>query len=375
MSPAAAPPGAGVVGGYVNGLGVARAFARHGVPAAVVTTKPFDIAHRSRAAAERERADDLHERPDTLVEVLERRARDWRGRWAVPTNAEALGALVAHRERRDGASRLALPAGDAAAYLLDKRLMHGAARSAGLPVPALDPPGFPVVVKPLVAYGFMARFGTKVGVARDAGELADWRRRLAGLDHVVLDLVPGADSEIVCHAAWIDAAGAPRAGVTVRKVRQSPPGFGDARLAELAPFDARLHEATVELARRIGLTGLAVAEFKRDARDGVLRFLEVNGRSVVYNRALRRAGFDIAGLALGERPRPTGWRGTWAHLHPDVLYSVRDRIGRAAFMAPYRRPWLEAVWSPRDPVPFLAQWARPPRRGTSPAGAPAARGG
>ena len=63
-----------------------------------------------------------------------------------------------------------------------------------------------------------------------------------------------------------------------------------------------------------------------------------------------------------ERQRPNGWGGAWIHLHPDLLHSALSRrTGRMSwrdFRAPYRRPWIEAVWSARDPVPFAAQWSR-----------------
>ena len=88
---------------------------------------------------------------------------------------------------------------------------------------------------------------------------------------------------------------------------------------------------------------------------------------------MRRAGLDLAALAwadhAGERPgavRARGWRGTWIHLHPDLLHAVASTARGAArlrdFIAPYRGRWIEAVWSARDPLPFLAQWAAPAER-------------
>jgi predicted ATP-grasp superfamily ATP-dependent carboligase len=374
-------PGAVVIGGYVNALGLVRALGERGLRVAVVRTKPFDVAHRSRWCGAHEAALDLHERSGALAEVLlERRARDWRGWTLIPACDEGIAAVAEHRERLDSGYRVVAPHPDAARYLLDKSLMWEAARAAGLDVPARYGAGeaarFPAVVKPLASYRFAARFGTKVGVARDPRELERWFARMDGIPGAAFEVVPGGDDAIVCSAVFLDERSRPLASCTLRKLRQGPPGFGDARVARIVDDDPRLREATVEVARRIGLRGVAVAEFKRDARDGRLRFIEINGRSVVYNAALRRAGFDIAGLSLGERPAgASGWRGTWAHLHPDVLYSLRERLGRARFMAPYRGPWMEAVWSRRDPVPFVAQWARPPRRGTSPLAARAPRGG
>ncbi|HEX8207102.1 MAG TPA: hypothetical protein VF587_13660, partial [Solirubrobacteraceae bacterium] len=336
-------PGAVLVGGYVNALGLVRSLAARGVPVAVVTTKPFDVAHRSRFVDGCEAARDLHERSEALVEALEPRASTWRGRVLVPTNDEAVAALAAHHDRLGSDYRLASPSPDAARVLLDKRLMMEAAREVGIDVPRIydGEVEFPAMVKPLVASRLMAREGVKAIAVRDAGELAAARARLGDLPHIVTELVAGPDSEIVCHAVHLDERGDPVASATVRKLRQGPPGLGDARVAELVPHDAALHEATVALARRIGLTGLAVAEFKRG------RFIEVNGRSVVYNALLRRGGLDVAALAIGERgSRAAAGRSTWVHLHPDVGYSLRDRIGVREFVAPYRRPpVIEAVWS------------------------------
>ncbi len=119
---------------------------------------------------------------------------------------------------------------------------------------------------------------------------------------------------------------------------------------------------------------MAVAEFKLDPRDGRFRFMEVNGRSVIYNGLLRRAGLDLAGLAWSDQvcgqpepARPNGWPGVWIHLHADVLYSLLyrryDRVAFADFLAPYRRPKIDAVWSATDPFPFITQWSRTARTG------------
>lgn len=384
-----ASPGAVVIGGYVNGLGLVRALAARNVPTAVVTTKPFDIAHRSRWTSAHYPLPGLEERPELLLELLERRARDWPG-WALfPTNDEAVAALAQYHDRLSSLYRVVSPPWEVARYLLDKGLMLDAARSVGAEVPhcygpatqatAADPDlRFPVVVKPLVGYRFAARFGTKLFVADDREELGRCIARLtdAGIPGQLLDLVPGADDRIYSYCTYMDASGEPAGGVLVRKLRQSPPLFGVARVAEIAGSVPSLREATIEILRRIGVRGMAVAEFKLDPRDGSLRFIEVNGRSVVYNGLLRRAGLDLAGLAWSEhvsgrpgRARANGWPGVWINLHADFLYSTlyrrHDRVDLGDFLAPYARPKIEAVWSARDPLPFLAQWSRTAREGAS----------
>ena len=121
-------PGAVVIGGYVNGLGIVRALASRGVRSVVITTKPYDIAHRSRWVVGSRAVQDLEERADGLVEVLDREASSWAGWALVPTNDEALAALREHGERLSSNYRIVAPSPDAIRYLLDKRLMMEAAR-------------------------------------------------------------------------------------------------------------------------------------------------------------------------------------------------------------------------------------------------------
>ena len=371
--------GAVVVGGFVNALGLVRSLADRGIDVAVVGTRPFDVAQHSRHVSSHDVVCRLEQDPERLVELLERRARDWAGRAVFPTSDEAMAGLAMNHERLRPHYRLVVPPLDVVGVLLDKQRMLDAAVDVGADVPichgqataatAAQDLHYPVVVKPLAAPQFAVRFGTKLFVARCRSELSDHVARMAaaGIPGHVLDLIPGADSEIFAHCTYLDGAGEPADGVTVRKLRQSPPGFGVARIAEVVRTPPGLHEASVAILRRIGLRGMASVEFKRDARDGSMRFMEVNGRSVVYGGLLRRAGLDHGALAWADhvlgrptRSSPNNWPGVWFNLHADVLHAVfsrQDRIGVSQFVAPYRgRPRIEALWSVSDPLPFLAQW-------------------
>ena len=174
------------------------------------------------------------------------------------------------------------------------------------------------------------------------------RLERAALEADVYELVPGGDDSIYAHCTYIDGAGEPLAGRTVHKLRQGPPLYGDARVAEIVPDPPGLREATIELVRGMGHRGIASAEFKRDARDGSFKFIEVNGRSFVYNGLVRRAGLDLTAVAWADHAgeghataEPNGWRGTWIHLHPDLMHSVASRrvapLTWSDFIAPYRR--------------------------------------
>lgn len=378
--------GAVVVGGHVNGLGVARSLAAQGLRVAVVTSTPHDMAHRSRCCDEHVHLPALAEQPDDLAALLERSARRWSGRAVFPCNEAALECLSAHHERLSRSYHLIAPPPAAVPALLDKSQMQRVVEAVGVPAvksygPAMPATAarsdiaFPVVVKPDRGYRFTPRFGCKLLVANDRAQLERAVALLAesGLSGRVDDLVPGPDHLIYACCLFLDARGEPSAALTVRKLRQSPAGFGIARVAEIAHGMRSLVEPAVEILRCIGFRGFADAEFKLDPRDGVFRFIEVNGRSSVFNALLRRGGMDLARMLLddmieGRRPRmePTGWPGVWIHLHADLLRSTlqphREQLTLARFLAPYRRPKIFAVWSPRDPGPFMEEWGQSARR-------------
>jgi predicted ATP-grasp superfamily ATP-dependent carboligase len=377
-------PGAVVIGGYANAVGLVRGLGRRGIPVAVVRTMEQDIAHRSRFATEHTDRIDLDRAPDALLELLEHRARRWVGWVVLPTNDYALTLLARHHERLAKSYRLTSPPWEVTRRVLDKELLGRIAREIGVPTPRSFGPAtreslaqelaFPLLVKPAVGHTFAARFGRKLLVARDPAELRDAVARVedAAQRCELLEWVPGRDDQFFAYQVYLDRRGEPRGGFARRKLRQAPPFFGVARAAE--PVHApELREPSIELLRRIEWRGVASVDYKRDPRDGSFRLLEINGRSILPNQLARRAGFDYALAAFHECTQgepsglePNGWRGVWIHLHADLLYTAafarRERLDWRTFLRSYAGPKTFAVWAADDPAPFALEWAHTVRK-------------
>lgn len=371
-----------IIGGYVNGLGLVRALAAMNRKVIVITTKPYDIAHRSKYVSGFYHVSRLDLQPELLSELLKRHAKDWLGAVVIPTNDEAITSLSLYHETLEPWYRLIVPPLDSVPYLLDKTKMLQAARNVGIQHPHCYGPAteslssnpdlcFPVVVKPVRASEFSSKFGEKLFMAHNSSELLDRSRLLSrsGVEGEVFDLIPGPDSRIYAYCVYMDQHGDPVAECTTRKLRQSPPFLGIARVAELTNNIPLLREQSIELLRHIGFRGIAVAEFKHDERDGTFRFFEINGRSVVYNTLLRQGNLDIARLVWSDyvegqakRVETLAWPGVWIHFHADVLRTLQncrsEQLTTGDYLKPYGRRKTFAVWSSQDPGPFFAQWSR-----------------
>jgi len=371
--------GAIVVGGYANGVSAVRALASAGLEVEVVTTMPADIAQYSRYVRRSHCLLELESEPDSLIALLERNARRLKNWVIIPTNDRALSVLAKHHERLQSTFTLTMPPWEITRRVINKRLTAEYASDVGIEVPQnygtatpavleaarLD---FPVVVKPHKSHEFVHRFGQKLFLVNSREELTCALHDLAGtnIECDVIDLIPGPEGSTYHYQTYIDRHGDPIAEFTLRKLRQSPPHFGVARAAEPARVP-QLREPTIELLRRIEWRGMASVAYKRDERNGRFYLMEVNGRCFLTHGLARRAGINFPLLAFSEMmsgrcegAAENGWTGVWLHLHTDFLYTIlglRRELPDRDFWRSYARSKTYAVWSYRDPRPFLAQWA------------------
>ena len=373
-------PGAVVIGGYANAVSALRGLAREGVRTAVVLTADHDIAQHSRYAHEVQRVHYLNRRPDALIELLAFQRTRWRNWALIPTNDYALAALARYRDQLSRSYRVTVPEEETVRRVLDKAITYHLAREVGLDVPTSYGPAtrataarldlvFPLVVKPLESARFWEVLGKKLLVVRDRLELIAAVERVeeAGIPAEVFDLVPGPDDRVYNYTIYLDGHGQPAAELGVRKLRKAPRFFGVGRAATPAHLP-QLRERTIALLQRIGWRGVASVEYKLDPRDGRYRLMEINGRCPLINALPTRCGVNYPLLAWREHVRrekvsaaPNGWSGVWTHMHADLLYTAVEERGPdwswRDFIRSYTGPWVDAVWSSKDPVPFLMQCA------------------
>lgn len=374
-------PGAVVIGGDHQGLGIARSLGRRGIPVHVIDDET-SIARASRFVQHVTRVRDLRGESSLLDALALARRRLGRPGWVIyPTRDENVAAVAANRDVLEADFRVPTPGLASIRTVWDKRETYRLARQLSIPIPrtwfprteadlaAIDMDG-PLVVKPAIKEHFFYVTRAKAWRADTPAELASSFRRAAAIvgdgEVIVQELIPGGGQEQYAYCALF-RDGCVIADMTVRRRRQHPSDFGRASTFVETICLPDLAAPSIRFLSAIGYYGLVELEFKRDPRDSAYKLLDVNARTWGYHTLGRAAGVDFPYLMfrdqLGERvgevhARP-GVR--WVRLATDLPNAVRDIRSGTLRSRDYLRTLLtvntEAVFSLTDPLPGLYEIA------------------
>lgn len=157
------------------------------------------------------------------------------------------------------------------------------------------------ILKPRDSQSFMQRYGVKALRVRTRRAAAEQLARVHGDGFAVIlqEYVPGPATNHFFIDGFIDRHGTLRAVFVRRRLRMYPLDFGNSTaLVSVAPDAARpAVDALTALLAGVGYVGIFSAEFKRDARDGMFRILEVNARPWWYVDFAARCGVDVCRMA------------------------------------------------------------------------------
>jgi D-aspartate ligase len=377
--PRGAMPGAVVIGGDYKSLGVVRSLGRHGIPVWVLRDDHL-LATLSRYCARSFPwpAATEPEQVDYLLDIARRYGLDG---WALfPGGDETPALLARNRDVLGERYRLTiLEPWETLRWAYDKRLTYQLAAELGVDHPLTRYPQdredalafdgeYPAILKPATRHELNRFTIAKAWPAPNAATLVaryDEARTLIDPSLIMIQtLVPGDGASQLSFAA-LCRDGQPLASLVARRTRQWPMDFGRA-----STYVETIEAPDVEgLARRVlerlGFDGIVEIEFKRDARDGRLKLLDINPRPWGWHSLGRRAGVDFPyllwQLMSGTRVAPQRARPgvRWVRALTDVPTVIGEvRAGRMtlrAYLSSLRGPIEYAVLAADDPVPALLE--------------------
>lgn len=240
---------------------------------------------------------------------------------------------------------------------------------------------FPFIMKPSITVGFAKRLGiNKRTLVIDSQEvLQSISKRIA--DNCVTDtpvvlqeIIEGPVSSLYTFSAYSDKHGKVIAYSTGYKLRQNPPEAGTI-LSGRVIHEPELCKLGKRLIEGIGFHGISNTEYKRDAKDGSFKLIEINPRPGMWNGSVLASGINLPYLlyqedALNQISLPISHSNsefTWLMTIEDFLYSLFlfKTGGREAY-AMSLRDWfisvrgrrVHALWSWKDPLPAIFNGSR-----------------
>ena len=377
----ASRPGAVVVGGDYQGLGIVRSLGRRGVPVFVVDDER-SIARFSRYAAGSARVEGLRDERRTAETVLELGEQLGLDGWVLyPTREETVAAFSHFRPELAARFRVPTPPWEVVRHAWDKRETYRLAMELGIPAPRTWSPASvddleaidaepPFAVKPAIKEHFFYTTKSKAWKAASRAELRTLFAEAEGIagpgEVMVQELIPGDGRQQFAYCALFKD-GESLASMTVRRRRQHPPEFGRASTFVETVELPELEEPSERLLRRIDYYGLVELEYKRDPRDGAYKLLDVNARTWGYHSLGAHAGVDFPYLLyvdqIGEHvERCRAVPGvSWVRLATDLPTAAVELAAGSldwrAYLRSLRSIDVEAVFSARDPLPGLVEVA------------------
>ncbi|MDQ3709197.1 MAG: hypothetical protein M3387_07835 [Actinomycetota bacterium] len=367
-----------VISGGITGLAVMRSLGRAGVPVVALHHDPNDFAHRSRWVNEDIAVPHPEHAERAFIERMIELAESFAGALLIPTSDEAVKALARHKEGLQHHYVVACTGWTVAERFIDKKHTYAVANHLGVPAPrtlvphsiddldaAREALEFPCLVKPRESHRYFEVFRRKMVKVHT---LDDMRRAYleaenAGLDVLLQEFIPGDDAAGVNYNAYIHED-EPLAACTAQKVRLSPPETGAPRVL-VSRHVPEVATAARTILNGLGVNGFSCTEFKRDARDGVYKLMEINGRLNFSSALSTRCGVDFPTIVyehLMEEKRPVAgsWRTGvyWINGLSDIVHSARhrrrERYSPRSLLRPYFRPHVWATLDPDDLRPFAA---------------------
>ncbi|MHB8412135.1 MAG: carboxylate--amine ligase [Candidatus Acidiferrales bacterium] len=374
-------PGAVVIGGDYQGLGIVRSLGRRGIPVCVIDDE-LSIARFSRYATSGFHVSDLRNTDRTIETLMDLGQRLHLAGWVLfPTRDEIVAALSRQRSTLSQCFRVPTQGWETIRWVWDKRNTYQLAKELSIPIPETWFPQtpedldrittpFPLVLKPAIKEHFFYATKDKAWRVNSRTELRELFLRASALagpgEVLVQDLIPGGGTQQFAYCAFVKDGNAV-GSMVVRRRRQHPHDFGRASTFVETVDMPQLETLSERFLQAINYYGLIEIEYKLDPRDGQYKLLDVNARTWGYHTLGPCAGVDFPYLLyadqMGEDVRPCrGQPGiSWVRLLTDIPAGIidvwRGRLRCQDFLKSLRDFHTEAVFSREDPLPGIMECA------------------
>ena len=372
--------GAIIIGGNFQGLGLLRSLGKQGIPVYLLDHE-LCIGRFSRYTDKFLKCPDVRKESTFLQFLMDLAKKENLTGWLIyPNDDETVCFLARYKSQLEEYYRITTQSWDVVKFAYEKKLTYKLAERCGIPIPKTFYPGnidelqqldleFPVIIKPSIKEPFFSKTKKKAIQVDCRSKLEEEYLRLTRLvgdsqTIMIQELITGGAKNLYSVGSLF-SNGDLLAKVVVRRPRQHPMNFGRATTYAETLEIPELEEMTRTILAKIGYRGLSEVEFMMDPKDGKYKLLEINARAWGWHTISIGAGVDLPYLSyldmLGESVKRNGFMPgvNWIRMVTDIPTAfgelVRGRMSFSDYIDSLKGKKQFAVWSVKDPLPFLAE--------------------
>lgn len=279
-----------IIGGHIQGLGIARIFGRNGIATILLDKTKVNLTRHSKYCSKM-----YLYKEEQLLEQLRNLGRQgaYTNWLLMPTNDAHVEVLSKNKAELSKYFKVSTVDIEVLNYFFNKRNTYKLAEKLQIEIPQTWMPDdwneldnmdlvYPCIIKPAVMHTFYSKTKKKVFVCNKKQELEENYRKAIQIipkeEIIVQDIIPGSSENQYSACFMFDGEKA-LVSLVARRVRQHPPDFGNATTyAETVENLVILADAK-KILKAVNFIGVCEVEFKYDKRDGLYKFLEVNPRT------------------------------------------------------------------------------------------------
>ncbi len=297
-----------ILGMTANGLSIARSLGRKGITVIGIDSDKKQLGMFSRYCKKIIYPNVIQQEKD-FIEFLIRLGQKLSNKAILyVTSDEYIAAVSKNREELSYYFKFSLPDAWIIETFLNKSKSYPFAQQHGLHCPQtyfvnnyteLEKIAgnikFPCILKPLFSHLWRIKFAAKKVIrVESTKDLIDTHSQLneEGLSVMIQEIIPGKDDQFYIYEGYFNNNHQPLGIFTKRKVRQYPIHYGIGSFHRSERNEEVMNIGTQFLSK-IGYCGFVGIEFKRDNRDGKLKFMEINLRTLMSGELPVASGVNL----------------------------------------------------------------------------------